>query len=230
MDELRFYKVMQGDEFIGVGSSNDLRVYQKLIRQMVVSDLSIAEYIRINGMYYHDVWMVPIWQQMVDYEYASVTEISEEEFRALEDAQNVEEVIELIEQYEPEETDTQYGAELEFVRDQKIKQMSAECRSAIINGVDIENSDGTLSHYSFKLEDQIELMQIINDGQDLVLYHADDEVYRQYTLEQIQQIYDEFIRLKNENRIYFNALKQYIQSLSTIEAINQIYYGIQIPD
>jgi len=72
-------------------------------------------------------------------------------------------------------------------------------------------------------------MQIINDGADTALYHADNEPYREYSAAEIKRIYDEFVALKNKNRTYFNQLKQYIQTLDTIEQINSVYYGMTIP-
>jgi len=42
---------------------------------------------------------------------------------------------------------------LDFVKDVKTKQMSAICRTTIINGFDIQLSDGLTHHFSMPIED-----------------------------------------------------------------------------
>jgi len=119
---------------------------------MIVAEPITATYILLNDIYYRDSWMVPEHEPMVDYEQATVTEITEEEFRKLEVATTVEEVEDIIIQYEPTEQEIADANTLEFVRNQKIKSLSTDCRDAITCGVDIKNGKSP-SHYSFKLED-----------------------------------------------------------------------------
>lgn len=228
---LYFYKVMKDSEFIGVGSSNDLRVYQPKLGQMVVSALSSATLIKIDDVYYHDSWMVPIWNPIVPYEEATITEIPEEEFRALESAQNVEEVLE---QFEPpeEEIDQSLMDEIEYIRSMKIKEMRLACENAITNGVDKADANGNIHHYSFKIEDQLELMDIINNQSDSnqIMYHADNEPYTVHSIKWIKELYNDLQQNKTNNRLYFNRLKHYIQSLNTISEIGSVYYGFEIPN
>jgi hypothetical protein len=66
--------------------------------------------------------------------------------------------------------------------------------------------------------------------QDLIPYHADGEESTFYTAEEINQVIAAATSFKNYNLSYYNALKAYINSLDTIEAIAAITYGTPIPD
>ena len=73
-------------------------------------------------------------------------------------------------------------------------------------------------------------LNAIAQTQSLIPYHADGEVCEFYTADEINQIVLAANTLKNYNIVYYNALKAYINTLETMEAIAAITYGIEIPE
>lgn len=135
---------------------------------------------------------------------------------------------------EPEEDpEIPANATLEFVREAIIKRMSAACNTAITNGVDVELSDGVKYHFSLKLEDQLNLMSLqslILSGAEVVPYHADGEECSYFSVEDFQKVATAATQWKIFQESYFNNLRLYIQSLTTIPEIMEVKYGMPIPD
>ena len=107
--------------------------------------------------------------------------------------------------------------------DAKIEECSAACNEAIVNGVEILGKQ-----YSLTMEDQIMLESLknsIKDGATVVPYHANDLSCELYTAEEFMTIYKTCEAHITQHRTYFNQLKQYIRSLTTIEDITAVRYG-----
>ena len=109
--------------------------------------------------------------------------------------------------------------------------MSNACRQNIEAGIDIEMY-GEIKHFSLTTQDQLNLMslQTLAQTSDIVPYHADGEDVIFYTPEEINDIIDSANALKIYHTTYYNALKNYINALNTIEEISAIEYGIEIPE
>lgn len=120
---------------------------------------------------------------------------------------------------------------LEFIRSSKISEMSLQCRRTIEAGVDVELRMET-KHFSMDTQDQLNLMSlgVMAQTQELIPYHADGETCIFYTADEINQIVAAATAHKVYHTTYYNALKNYINSLSTIEEIAAITYGTPIPD
>jgi len=120
---------------------------------------------------------------------------------------------------------------LEYIRDSKISEMSLQCRKTIEAGVDVELRMET-KHFSMDTQDQLNLMSlgVMAQTQELIPYHADGETCIFYTADEINQIVAAATAHKVYHTTYYNALKNYINSLSTIEEIAAITYGTPIPD
>ena len=61
-------------------------------------------------------------------------------------------------------------------------------------------------------------------------YHADGEEVNFYAAEEIEEIAEAANAHKIYHTTYYNALKAYINALSTIEEIGAIEYGVEIPE
>lgn len=61
------------------------------------------------------------------------------------------------------------------------------------------------------------------------LYHADGELCKFYSAEDINIIITTATQFKTYQISYFNALKAYIESLDDMNEISAITYGIDIP-
>ena len=121
---------------------------------------------------------------------------------------------------------------LEVLRDYKIKTMREFCGKAIINGVDVELSDG-IEHFALEIEDQINLLSLqdlLHQGAEIIPYHETGKECKLYTAQEIRKILDKVSQHRVWHTTYFNALKVYLEKLTDITAINNIYYGYEIPE
>ena len=233
---MKFYKLIDGLEFIGIGRSNDLRKFQKKHQILLSCNESEAQYIQCGDVLYRDLWMVPLSTNDIEYMYVDVIEINKEEYDELSLAIKLNEEIKVIREPEPvvEEPliEEQEQVTIEYIRSTKISEMSVACESTITEGFDIELSDGKMRHFSLTEKDQLNLIAIqgmLLSGADVIPYHADGELCEYYTSEDMALIINKANAFKTYHVSYFNSLKLYINSLATIGRIMAIYYGVEIP-
>ena len=234
---MKYYKIVIGKEIKGVVNSFNFFIenYGKLIS----STDSLGQFVEYEGLLYRDYWMAPIPNNKRHYLNALINEISRDDYFAYLHAKQANEAV-IIEDDEPEpepttdipaveEVDT--DAMLEYIRDSKISEMSLQCRKTIEAGVDVELRMET-KHFSMDTQDQLNLMSlgVMAQTQELIPYHADGETCIFYTADEINQIVAAATAHKVYHTTYYNALKNYINSLSTIEEIAAITYGTPIPD
>lgn len=222
---MNYYKVTNDSKFIGVGASYDLRRYQRKHGVVMACWEDMAEYICIGDELYHDHWMVLPDNNVVRYIDATVSIISKEEYDML---VNIEPENVVVQEPEPIIEDTKQPDEwLEFIRQAKNKELSSECEKTIRAGFDWNNN-----HYSLELEDQLELQQLAfsatKSQYGVYPYHADGCPYVEMTADEILELYDTYQDYKSKNRIYFNRLKNYVNTLSSIQDIADVYYGMEI--
>lgn len=124
------------------------------------------------------------------------------------------------------------GPDIETARAEKNAAMSAACNAAITGGVDVELSDGVTYHYSLTLEDQLNMMNLqamVASGSESVPYHADGEECRYYSAAEFSAIAEAATAWKLYHESYFNSLRSYIRSMTTVEEIEAATYGMEIP-
>lgn len=230
---MKYYKIIDNNVVIGVINSNNFIEFQPVTSCFLRSNEEHGEFVSYNGSLYRDTWMKPIaWQ--TNYIQVQLIEIDEETYNIFIAA------IEHNEELPQEETEIPQQdeiinpidvASLEFIRASKINEMSLACRRAIENGFDLELHEGT-RHFSLTTQDQLNLMSLsaLAQTQSLIPYHADGEECTFYTSEEINLIMQTATELKIYNTTYFNALKEYINALDTIEEISAVTYGVDIPE
>lgn len=113
---------------------------------------------------------------------------------------------------------------VEVAKAEKIAELANNCQEAINNGADVKLADGTTEHFSFAIEDQQNLSVLDVFGGDRV-YHADGQAEKIYSEADIDTIYSELNKHKNTQLIYYNLLKQYVNSLTDASAIKAVVYG-----
>lgn len=233
-----YYKVIQNNKFVGIGTTDDLRVYQSKHDILLVADEDIAQYIQIKDILYRDNWFKSITNYNIQYETAEISVITEEEYQQLFEAIDKGEEIQIaIEedthiQSEPEQTPIEETVTIEFLKEQKIKEMNYICNQIITNGFDITLSDDNKHHFSLKIQDQlnfIALSTMIQSGETIIPYHADNELCRYYSAEDIGKVIKFATEFKTYHTTYYNSLKAYIQSIQNKEVLRTITYGIDIP-
>ena len=230
---MKYYKLIKDNTFIGAVSSQDFIHYSPISHSFMRCNEMLGEYISYGGELYRATWMHNI-KHIMEYIEVQALEITEEEYNIYEKAIENNEVIEEEEQEEqvqPEPIDAFDVASIDFVRQSKISEMSLQCRKTIEAGIDVELRMET-KHFSMDTQDQLNLMSlgVMAQTQELIPYHADGETCIFYTADEINQIVAAATAHKVYHTTYYNALKNYINSLSTIEEIAAITYGTPIPD
>ena len=233
---MKYYKLLTALDFIGIASSSEFKRINPINGWLLTSDENQGQFISINNKLYRDFWMQPISDVSLSYENVNVREITQEEYDTIRKAMQREEEIIIDDDDEEEEvipvapSAEELDLMLEYVRNAKIKEMSAACRAAIENGFDIVLSDGESHHFSLTTQDQLNLMALSNITDDVIPYHADGEFTQFFSAADIKAIIDGALKHKTYQTTYYNSLRNYINSLSTIEEISEITYGIAIPE
>ena len=78
---MNYYKVVKDSVIVGACSEYDFRRYQEKHKQIIVSDRDHVEAIQYGEILYHDIWMAD--SEYLQYIWADVTEITEEEYASL---------------------------------------------------------------------------------------------------------------------------------------------------
>lgn len=119
----------------------------------------------------------------------------------------------------------------EVVRNAKIAEISATCNAVIVAGIDIQLGEET-EHFNLSIEDQsniANLFRVVELGGTEFPYQADGGVCRIYTAQEIAQIYIAAQTAITSQTTYHNALKAYVQSLTDVEDISAVTYGMALP-
>lgn len=234
---MKYYKIMQNNEFIGAVCSDDFVRYQQKHQCYIGTNEQYGEFVSYNGILYRSTWMKPIQNPNTIYEVASLIAITEEQYQILINAIESNSEIALEPAVEPEFPETFAATTLadentlKYVRDAKIGQMRNACNQVIEEGFDLELR-GEVHHFSLTIQDQLNLITLstLAQTQSLIPYHADGEDCIFYTSEEINEIAETVAAYKIYHTTYYNSLKNYINSLETIEEINAITYGVEIPE
>lgn len=233
---MNYYKLINGKNIVGIGLSLDFRKFQKKHGVILFCDEQFAQYIQYKDTLYHDDWMLPVTTDLYEYESAKVIEIDEDEYNTLKKSLEIEDEI-LIEpetpaEQEPEYVDPDTEITVEYVKGVKIAEMNNTCNQTITNGFDVMLSDGETYHFSLTTQDQLNLITLssmVASGETQIPYHADGELCKFYSAEDINTIITMATQFKTFQVSYFNALKAYIETMDDIETISGVTYGIDIP-
>lgn len=234
---MKFYKVIQDKNFIGVASSNSFYRYNTRKHSFVLSNETEGQFIDLENKLYRDYWMPEVPDYSIQYENAEVIQISEEEYNAIIEANHEDEP--QMDDFIPEEeenstlTPISYDVEIDidYLKEIMITKFSKDCNKTIEAGFDLVLR-GETYHFSLTAYDQLNLMNlgIAAQTQELIPYHADGEECTFYTAEEINQIINAASSFKNYQIAYYNALKTYINALDNVDSIIAITYGTPIPD
>lgn len=234
---MKYYKLIGNGEFIGVATSDDFRKYQSKHRIILICNEDSAQYVQVNEKLYRDNWLSPVSTESIGYEEANVIAIDKDEYDALYEAMETGEEIKLVdEEHDVQEEMPQIAPEeevtIEYLKNSKINEMSIACNKAITNGFDVVLSDGETYHFSLTIQDQLNLIMLsamVSAGETVIPYHADGELCRYYSCQDISTISAAATAHKTYHITYFNSLKSWIDSLDNIQDIASVRYGDQIP-
>lgn len=116
---------------------------------------------------------------------------------------------------------------IEQLKQSKCAEISKACEQTIFNGIDIGNE-----HFSLTYNDQINLsalFEMIKQGAETALYHADGELCRPFTADEIVNLMTKATEFKTYNTTYCNHLFNWINRCETVEKVNAIFYGAELP-
>ena len=112
---------------------------------------------------------------------------------------------------------------LSTIKSTKLAEISKSCEDYIYAGTDVTLPDNTIKHFTYTLADQSnisEMFTAIMAGATEYPYHADGEICKIYTKEQIVTIYGTLSLFKTEATTYHNSLKAQINAMTDVDAIS----------
>lgn len=112
-------------------------------------------------------------------------------------------------------------------------EISMACKQAIYLGFDMELTEGEPSHFSLTENDQINLSTAyatVEAGAEGYPYHADGELCRLFSAQEIGKISEKATAHKLYHTTYCNHLLTWARRAETVEELEGIYYGAQLPD
>ena len=232
-----YYKLISGDNFIGLVTNHDFRMFQHKHNIILSCDVEHAQYVQCGNSFYRANWMVPISTKSVVYDVVEVIRIDKAEYDILYNAvENGEDIEVYPEQYVPEEIpsiDPFEKVTVDYVKQSKISEMSFACNKAIESGFDIALSDNIVYHFSLTTQDQLNLITLqsmIAAGETHIPYHADGELCRYYSVDDLTDVINAATAHKTFHVTYFNSLKVYVSAMDNMSDISAIQYGVSIPD
>lgn len=117
----------------------------------------------------------------------------------------------------------------ESIRAEKESEMSAECKKAIVAGMDVETTQG-IEHFSLEETDQINLttaLAAVQDGATEYPYHADGELCRMFSAAEIQAISNAAVKHKLYHTTLCNHILTWVRRAETVEELNSITYSVE---
>lgn len=133
------------------------------------------------------------------------------------------------------ETDDSKEETLEEIKEQKISEMNYIQQGLINQGVEVELSDGTKERFTLNTNDQLSLNSLSVkslEGLSLLPWHpADESVHcKFYSEEDMKRITNTCMSYVTYHVTYFRDLRIYIRSLQTKEDVQNVNYGMDIPE
>ena len=114
-----------------------------------------------------------------------------------------------------------------IIKQSKLDEIKQSCEDYIYAGTDVTLPDNTIKHFTYTLADQSnisEMFTAIMAGATEYPYHADGEICKIYTKEQIIAIYGTLSLFKTEATTYHNSLKAQINAMTDADAITAVKF------
>lgn len=111
---------------------------------------------------------------------------------------------------------------------EKLAELSAACEAAINSGTKVRFSDGSERLVTYDIKDQTnikELFDAVRMGATAYLFHTPSGDCMMYSAADIIAMYSTLAGYKTAQLTYHNKLKQYVESLGTVPAIQAVQYG-----
>lgn len=134
---------------------------------------------------------------------------------------------------EPVTPSEPYEPTLAELQASKKQEISAACEQAIYSGVNVALEDGSTEHFSLTEHDQLNLFgkQVqLAAGAEKLEYHSDGQPCKYYSAADMQTIITAAMTYVSYHTTYCNALNMWIAGVSDKNELNQITYGVSVPE
>ncbi len=124
------------------------------------------------------------------------------------------------------------GQTLEELKEVKKAEINAACGQAVCNGITVELSTG-FEHFSLSQSDQLNLFGLqaqLAAGAEQIVYHADGQPCRFYPASDIAMLVENAMFHVSYHVTYGNSMKMWIESVKTVEELQELFYGANIPE
>lgn len=134
--------------------------------------------------------------------------------------------------YEPTEEER-----LVYAISAKKTEVNSACKTAIMGGIDVELSDGNIHHFDLTYDDQLAMLLCATDvaaGVENIPWHPNSSDNTTlpcefYSNADMLAITTEAKKHITYHQTYCNSLKIWVESCTTVEAVEAIYYGSTVP-
>ena len=116
---------------------------------------------------------------------------------------------------------------IDSIKTEKIAEIKRDCEDYIYAGTDVTYTDGSVEHFTYSLVDQSnisEMFTAIMAGATEYPYHADGEICKIYSKEQIVTIYGTLSLFKTEATTYHNSLKAQVNAMTDADVIAAVKF------
>lgn len=110
---------------------------------------------------------------------------------------------------------------------EKIAEIKKDCEDYIYAGTSVTYADGATEHFTYNLADQSnisEMFTAVMAGATEYPYHADGEICKIYSKEQIVTIYGTLSLFKTEATTYHNSLKAQVNAMTDADVIAAVKF------
>lgn len=117
--------------------------------------------------------------------------------------------------------------DISIIKQSKLTEISKSCEDYIYAGTNVTLPDNTVEHFTYTLADQSnisEMFTAIMAGGTEYPYHADGEICKIYSKDEIVTIYGTLSLFKTEATTYHNSLKAQINAMTDADAISAIKF------
>ena len=203
---MKYFKIIKDNEFIGIGTTRDMRKFQKKHNVLLMCDENEAQYIQCGEDLYHALWMEAVDGSFVT---ADVIRIEEDEYNcllsAIESNEEIKFADEPVVEYEPV-IDEVEELTIDYIRSAKLAELKYECNKVISEGFDMELGDGETRHFTLSMDDQINLLT------------------QAYFNEDMKFVVAEMNNFKAKHMTRLKELEEHVNSLTDIKEIAKVAY------
>ena len=124
---------------------------------------------------------------------------------------------------------------LDEIKEAKVTEMNTAQQTLIAQGVDVTLTDGNTEHFTLTEHDQTSLVGLqtqVASGEENIPWHTsdEDEHCKFYSNADMTKITETAMSYVTWHITYFRDLRIYIRSLENKEDVEQVTYGMDIPE